>query len=426
VLIISVDGLAGYLLTDPGAPLPTIRGLADAGASAPKGMVIANPTITWPNHTSLVTGTRSEKHGVLFNGILERTNTEQPVNVNPRKTKDELVRVPTIYDVAYAAGLSTGEVNWPCTSEAKSIDWRFPDAPDAVSHMTPAFREELFSTGILPRKDPEKFGAAGSPVSRDVVWTQAMRRLIIDHKPRLMLFHLLNVDAVHHRYGPQTFAGYSANGYADACVKQVLQALSEAGIRDKTAVFIVADHGFNKVEKVIQGNVALRKAGLLETAGPRVLKARVQMVAEGGTAHVYFNDPAARAEKDRVVQLFRGTEGIADVVEPSGYAALGLPDPKDNGGMGDLLLVAKRGYAFLDTPIGESVIVPSTTYLGTHGYVASDANMNATFVAAGPGIKRGVTIDNVRNIDVAPTAAALLGLTMPTAQGRVLTEILEK
>src|SRR5436190_8999073 len=106
VLVVCVDGLPAYLFDDPNAPMPTIRKLAAGGFRA-QGMVVSNPSVTWPNHTMLTTGVRPDRHGVLFNGVLERTSPGLPVRVNPRKDKAELVRVPTIYDVLHEQGLTT-------------------------------------------------------------------------------------------------------------------------------------------------------------------------------------------------------------------------------------------------------------------------------------------------------------------------------
>ena len=71
VVIITLDGFGGWALDDPQLPLPTLRKLAAGGAVA-KGMRPVNPTVTWPNHTSIVTGVTPARHGVLFNGSLIR------------------------------------------------------------------------------------------------------------------------------------------------------------------------------------------------------------------------------------------------------------------------------------------------------------------------------------------------------------------
>ena len=77
VIIITIDGCAAYNLKDKNAPIPTLRKLAEEGAVA-EGMKVCNPSVTWPNHTTLISGVRPDKHGVLFNGILERPGVGMP------------------------------------------------------------------------------------------------------------------------------------------------------------------------------------------------------------------------------------------------------------------------------------------------------------------------------------------------------------
>ena len=72
VVVISLDGMPGYMLDDPKALLPNIRRLAKEGVQAPGGMKVSNPSVTWPNHTTMVTGVRPRRHGVLANGVLVR------------------------------------------------------------------------------------------------------------------------------------------------------------------------------------------------------------------------------------------------------------------------------------------------------------------------------------------------------------------
>lgn len=112
------------------------------------------------------------------------------------------------------------------------------------------------------------------------------------------------------------------------------------------------------------------------------------------------------------------------MVEPADYAALGLPAPAVNEQMGALFLTAKPGYAFAGSAGPQVLIDAPEGSLGAHGYVASDPDLRSLFIAAGRGIKAGVTIESVDNLDVAPTAAHLLGIPLPSADGHVLTPLL--
>ena len=127
VILVSVDGLAGFYLDDPKAHMPTLRKLAAEGARA-DGLVCSFPTVTWPNHTTLVTGVTPAKHGVIGNNYLDReTGKTVPLIPDPLLDKDEVVKSPTIYDVAHKAGLTTSAIIWPATRNAKTLHFTVPD-----------------------------------------------------------------------------------------------------------------------------------------------------------------------------------------------------------------------------------------------------------------------------------------------------------
>ena len=302
VVMISLDGMPAYLVDDPKVSMPNLHALAKRGAHS-VGMRVSNPSVTWPNHTTLVTGMQPRRHGVLANGVLVRGEPGIPVTIDPRRDKSELVRTPTLFDVAHAAGLTTAAIQWPCTRNAPTIDNDFQEFfhPDGLRYTTPGFLQEMVEDGILP-KDPDATYRSHSYPWFDYTWTSAACNLIAKHKPNLLLLHLLNCDTTHHQYGPQTQASYTAVAYADTCVGRVLAAIDAAGIGEKTVVFIVSDHGFATNEKAMLPNSLLRQEGWLRATGPsKIEEARVCVVPEGGLALLYITDPtidAERAEKD--------------------------------------------------------------------------------------------------------------------------------
>jgi hypothetical protein len=194
-------------------------------------------------------------------------------------------------------------------------------------------------------------------------------------------------------------------------------------------MIVTADHGFETALKIVNPNVAFRKAGLIETtATPTLLRARAQIVSEGGIAMVYFTNPdTVAADRAKVIELMTNQEGIAEILGPDRFAALGLPDPTKNRQMAEMILVAAEGYAFNNEARGEEVVTEVTLAAGNqghHGFLSTNPKMNATFVAWGRGIKRGAKVGLINNVDVAPTMAKLLGQSLPGADGRVLIEIL--
>jgi len=422
-VVICIDGLPAYLFDDPTVSMPTIRRLAANGVRA-KGMVVSNPSVTWPNHTSLTTGVRPEKHGVLFNGVLERPGIGLPVKVNPRKDKSDLIHATTIYDALHAVGLTTSAINWPCTRNATSLVDNFPDVPEAFDHTTPQLIEEMKQAGLLTAKDIEGFNKLSGP-ARDRIWTDAVCHSIRTRKPNLVLFHALNLDGTHHKYGPRTSAGHTAVAFADTLVRDVVQAIDAAGIREQTTIFIVSDHGFMAIPKTLQPNVVLRQAGLLTLEGTQISTARAHVIPEGGIGMLYLTVPDhIEEEKQKVIELFQNREGIAAVLTPEDFQKYGLPQPREYPQMADLILVAKDGYGIGATAVGEDFVVKSDVTLGTHGFLSTNPLMNATCIVSGAQIHQGVTIDVVENIDVTPTIAHLLGIEFKTADGKVLTQVL--
>lgn len=423
VVVICVDGLPGWLFDDPNASMPAIRALAAKGVRA-EGMIVSNPSVTWPNHTSMTTGVRPERHGVLFNGVLERGGPGLPVKVDPRKDKKDLVHVETIYDVLKERGLTTASINWPCTRNAAGVEDNFPDVPESFDHTTPRLVAELKAAGIVTDAEIQGFAKLSTP-ARDRIWTQAACHVIRKRKPNLVLFHPLNVDAVHHRYGPQSPAGYTAVAYADTLVRQVVDAIDEAGIRERTTILVVSDHGFMSIPKTLQPNVALRKAGLLKVEGMQVTAARAQVVPEGGIGMLYLTvRDTLEEDRKKVIELFRDREGIADIVLPDQFKKYGLPQPHDAPQMADVILVAKDGYGFSATATGDEDVVKSEATTGTHGFLSTNPKMNATFIVAGAGVREGKKLAPIENIDVAPTIARLLGVELSSADGKVVADAL--
>ncbi len=295
VVVISLDGFPAYMFDDPRLPTPTLLRLRQEGAGA-RGMTIVNPAVTWPNHTTLATGVQPLKHGVLFNGLLV-ADPGALAHVEPRSRAD-LVRVPTLYDVAHAAGLKTAQVDWIPWQTGGTIDWAFEEVPNPKG----AVEQEMIAAGLVSEKDFEEF-KKGNIQWRDVLWTKAACHILKAHRPNLVYFHLLNTDATHHRYGPKTAAAMSALALADARVGELMAALEQGGLKDQATVIIVADHGFKATKKAIRANAALAKAGWIKLEGTRVTSADASVVPEGGTAMVYLQTPGALQKKDEIKSL---------------------------------------------------------------------------------------------------------------------------
>lgn len=424
VVLVSVDGLSASYLTDARAKMPNLRALAAKGASA-KGMLTSFPSVTWPSHTSLVTGMHPAGHGVIGNAVWNRETGKQVTYIGDSMfTKDQAIRAPTLYDVAHDAGLSTASVIWPCSNGAKSLDFMIPDSNKPEMHArytTPGFAAELSEAGI----DITELGVWGwgkqYSTQRDIVYTQVTKHLLSKHKINLILVHLITPDGVEHAYGPNTPEAYAAVAESDTRIGEIWDALQQPPFAGNSAMFVVSDHGFAIYEKRIRPNVVLKKLGLIETnVNDKVTKRDAWCLSQGGSAFIYVLDDDRRDEiTEQVAQELASVEGVLAVMRPSQFVKLG--DPSKNPEAPHLVLTTGPGYSFADDVLGPPIVDAGTK--GTHGHDPRPDYMHATLVAVGAGIKPGVKLGVVNNVDVAPTIADLFGLEMKT-DGRILSEAL--
>ncbi len=355
VVVVSIDAFPAYAFENPQLPVPTLRRLMKEGVAA-RAMRVSNPTVTWPSHTSMVTGVWPAKHGVLYNGLL--TRADGGFKVEPWRNKTEMVRAPTVYDLAHSAGLTTAQVDWVAIFNAPTITWQFAEVPSVEGPI----EREMIAAGVITTEEVAGFGKRGV-TWRDRMWTAATAHILRRHKPNLMLFHTLNLDSTQHRYGPKNLAAETAMAFADDRVNEILEALRAAGTLDRATVLVVSDHGFKTVRRQIRPNVILRAKSL-----------GAHVIPEGGTAMVYLTDPAHR---ERVRAAFNGVEGFARVIDAPEFAALGMPSGRDPAP--DLILAARNGYAFGGAAEGQVVVdVPES---GSHGYLNDDPEMKSMFIA---------------------------------------------
>jgi len=404
VVVISLDGFPASALDDPKLPIPTLRKLIRNGISAP--MTVINPSVTWPSHTTMMTGVLADEHGLLANGTIVRTGGWPPVKVDPMIAKEKMVHVPTVYDAAFRAGLTTAQVDWVAINQAQTITWAFSEWPSADGPL----EREMLGKGVITPAELEGFTKANI-LFRDQIWTRAAAYIIREHNPDLMLYHLLTLDSVHHQYGPNTLAGRAAIAFLDSCVEKIVAAVQDAGLAGRTTFFVVADHGFKGYTKQIRPAVALAAAGLSN---------KVYVLPEGGTAYVYLRESEASELAPKVRQALEGVEGIDRIYGVDDYAALGLPRPEKDPQFGQLLLAAKTGYSFSGAT-GGPVTAEVPQLAGSHGYLVTDPEMRSLFIASGYGVAPGKKLDRVASLDIAPTIAQLLRLALPTAKGKPIT-----
>lgn len=411
IVVISLDAFAAVSLHEPQLPAPTLHALMQRGVYA-VSMQPINPTVTWPNHTAMVTGVDASRHHVLVNGLIVDQRTATLPGIDMGAPKSRLVAVPTVYDVAHRAGLTTAQVDWVAIEGSSSIDWPFAEHPDPDG----AIEQDLVRQDVVTHDQLVHFGEP-SQAWRDRIYTRAAVDIIGKHHPDLLLLHLLALDSIEHETGFGNNSGRNTIAFLDDRVKDVVDAVRAAGELDRTTFIIVFDHGQQSVHQLLHPNVLLKQAGLQVDSAARP----TFCLTDGGFALV-FQRHATDASREALKSLFAGRPGIRSALMPAEAAKQGWPTPAQTDQAADLLLYAADGYAFGKGDTGD--YVTPTLEVGDHGYPNSDPFMQGIFIAAGFGIQPKGEIPAFPNVDIAPTIARLLHVSLGTVQGKPLTGIL--
>lgn len=419
VIVVSVDGLMPevYLRPDElGLKVPTLRALKAAGAHSP-GMRGIFPTVTYPTHTTMVTGVDPGAHGIVANAPLDPLQT----NADGWYWYAQDIRAPTLWDAAEAAGRRTAAVFWPVTVGAR-VSWLVPEYWRARTVDDDKLIAALSTPGLLPAVQARfpDFTREYTPARRsDAGLTDIAVHLIERERPALLLLHIFDVDSRQHGFGPRSPEALATIEAADAQIARLIAAAKQAGTWARTTLVVVSDHGFLPITRRVRPGVLLRDLGLVELDGERARTWRVGMSLSGGQAYLYVQDPGDAAARKAIVDAFtaqvgRPDSGIGRVYEPAEIVARG-GDPA-----AALALAAAPGFSFASGYTGPVIDEAPASYRGTHGHDPERPEMAAALIVVGPGVQPGLEIADARMIDVAPTVAGLLGLRLPAATGKPL------
>ena len=251
VLLISIDGLrpADILEADKrGLALPNLRRFLKEGAHA-SSVTGVLPTLTYPSHTTLLTGVSPAKHGIVAN------NSFDPMQINQGGwywyASD--IRVPTLWEAASKAGLSTANVHWPVSVGAKGVRWNLPQ----IWRTGHADDVKLLDALATPGLRTELEQAVGQPyaMGMDESLTGDENRgrfagaLIATHKPDFLTVYLTALDHEQHEKGPDTPAAKAVLERIDAIVGQLIAAERKA--HPDAVIAVVSDHGFEPARSAL-------------------------------------------------------------------------------------------------------------------------------------------------------------------------------
>ncbi|MGO9945536.1 MAG: alkaline phosphatase family protein [Steroidobacteraceae bacterium] len=413
VMLISVDGLKPEAIIDAkshGLKVPNIRAFMTDGvyASGVRGVL---PTLTYPSHTTLMTGASPAKHGIYDN------TTFDPLARNEKGWYwyAEDVQVPTLWDAAAAAHLKTASIYWPVSVGAR-ITFNLPQIwrtgtdddlklPRALS--TPGLEQELSAElGRYP-------GGMEETVAEDEIRARFAIRLLEKKHPSFFTVYLTGLDTEQHLSGPFSQKSNAALERLDAVIGS-LRAAAEQAAPGRATICVVSDHGFAAVEHDVNLYAAFREAGLIsvDQAG-KISGWKATAWPAGGSAAVMLADPKDQPTAARVKTLLEKlagdpANGIERILTPEDIQrGRGFPNAA-------YLVSFRSGYEMGLATSPPLVTAPSN--LGMHGYLPEHPDMRSVFFIVGPHVAQDKSVGEIDMRRIAPTIAGILHIRLAGAE----------
>ncbi len=417
LVMISIDGLRPDYITAAdahGAKVPNLRRFLEDGTYA-EGVVGVVPTVTYPSHTTLVTGVWPAKHGIFAN------TTFDPLQKNFQGWywyADD-IRVPTLWDAAAQAGRTTASIQWPVTVGA-CVTWNIPEFWRTSTPDDAKLLRAVSTPGLLAEAQAEigeyRGGIDNAPESDEIRGRYALWILEKKH-PGLLLLHLAALDHIEHETGPFSAEAHAILERLDAVIGS-LRDTAERLAPGRALVAIVSDHGFVKTGAQLNLFPAFRAAKLftVDEKG-KIADWKAMPWTTGGSAAIVLKDPNDSATLAQVRKLLAKlahdpANGIDRILEADELHQRGGYPPAS------FFVSLKPGWrtgSTLDGPVLSKIKTG-----GTHGQLPDLPELRASFFLVGPGVPAGRSLGIIDMRDVAPTLAHAAGLSLPTAEGKNL------
>jgi predicted AlkP superfamily pyrophosphatase or phosphodiesterase len=417
LVVISVDGLRPDYITAAdvhGARVPNLRKFLREGTFA-EGVTGVIPTVTYPSHTTLVTGVWPAKHGILAN------TTFDPLQKNHEGWYwyAEDIRVPTLWDAATAAGRTTASIQWPVTVGAK-INWNIPEVWRAGTTEDAKLLRAVATPGLLAEAKAAigeyRGGIDATPESDEMRGKYAVW-ILENKRPGLLTLHLIALDHVEHETEPFSPKAIAVLERLDAVIGKVWEA-AERTAPGNAFVAVVSDHGFTKYDQQLNLFAAFRKANLFSVDDKgKISDWRAVPWETGGSAAIVLKDPKNALTLATVRALLAKlaadpANGIDRVLEGQElHRKGGYPNASFFVG----LKPGWRTGSALNGPVVSSLKVG-----GTHGQLPDLPDLRAAFFLVGPGVPAEKNLGLIDMRDIAPTLAKAAGLALPSADGKPL------
>jgi predicted AlkP superfamily pyrophosphatase or phosphodiesterase len=336
-----------------------------------------------------------------------------------------------LYDYAKEAGYKIGNVFWPVQACGK-IDYNIPEIwpPHPDDDPRPVFKK-AGSSPIMKTvfdKNRELWAWRIHP-EVDIFITQCTVDIIKTYKPELVTVHLTNVDATRHSKG--VFNNYVKKDIesTDEMLGRIFHALKTAGVYNETNIVILGDHGQLNVHKNVCINVLLERAGLIKLDdNGKIISYDAYCKSAGLSAHVILNEPDNKQLVDKVYELLTEWQkqpeyGIGEI-----FTKQEALEKHHLSGPFSFVLETDGCTSFGESAVG--LVVRETHNndykfsRATHGHLP-EKGPQPPFIVKGSAFKSGVVNENGNVVDVAPTIAKAMSISMKDTDGKVLYELLK-
>lgn len=415
VLLISIDGLRpGDVLEakQRGLDLPNLTRFVTEGSYA-SGVIGNLPTVTYPSHTTLLTGVAPARHGIVSNTTFDPNQ----VNYGGWYWYSSDIKVRTLWDAAHDAGLTTANVHWPVSVGARNVRWNLPQIWRSGHDDDRKLLTALATPGLVGELEHD----CGQPYAQgidesiegDINRAKFAAQLIDRHKPGFITVYLTALDHQQHLSGPGSPEAKAVLQRIDRLVGDLVKAEQRA--HADAAIAVVSDHGFAATDTEINLFRPFIDAGLITiNAAGKVGSWEAMPWPSGGSIAVTLSRPNDPALVARVAKLLHELAGnpqarIAEVIDGSQVKAAG-GNPQAAFYV-NLAPGALAGDFSADAPLSK----PSR-YKGMHGYFPAAPEMRSTFMVKGADIARGHDLGQIDMRSIAPTLARLMRAKLPGAE----------
>lgn len=395
-------------------------------ASYSKDVKSINPTLTYPAHTSIITGTYPNKHGIFTNTLLQPKRLKSPDWYWYRKD----VKVDTLYDLAVRNKMRVSSQLWPVAAGAK-IQYNFPEIFANRKYKKQLFVSMMNGSPVYQIKLFKKFGNLLDGIEQpnlDDFVHQGLLYTIKNYKPDLMLVHFTDLDSMRHYYGYDSIQAKESIERHDKRLGEIIQTLKDEKIYEDTTIILLGDHGHIATKYVVSINKLFEEKGFLKTKDEKIIYWDAITKSNDGSIYVYCKDEDVRKKVRVLLDEFKAsTDAVREIYMKEQIIEMKMQSDAD------FILDANPGYYFNDR-LEAKVInkvemdgkkVKKGYLLSSHGYLTDHQDYETLFMISGKGIKRNFEIGSMSLVDEAPTMAKILGLIMKDVDGRVLEEIFE-